>query len=99
MIDHLAMARQFLDGQLTERDDIVAAYVYGSVARGEATESSDIDMAMIIDGEPDKAARGGGVDTWRGGTYIEASLHAKKGYEDLEALLEIASCRMPCTTV
>ena len=54
MIDHLAMAREFLNEQLEKRGDIVAAYVYGSVARGESTEASDIDMAIIIDGEPDK---------------------------------------------
>ena len=86
MTDHLAMAREFLDEQLEKRDDIVASYVYGSVARGESNETSDIDIGLIVEGEPDKTAPG--VDAWRDGTYIEASLQPKSGFENLEELLE-----------
>ena len=87
MIDHLTMAREFLDEQLSKRNDIVAAYVYGSVARGEASESSDIDLAIVIDGESDSEKRGSGVDGWRDGTYIEASLSSRQSHEDPEEIL------------
>jgi len=88
MTDHLTMAREFLDEQLDKRDDIVASYVYGSVARGESNETSDIDIALIVEGEPDKTAPGAGVDAWRDSTYIEASLFPKSRFENLEGLLE-----------
>lgn len=87
MIDHLSIARAFLEEQLAKRDDIVAAYIYGSVVRGDATEDSDIDMAIVIAGEPDTTKYRGGVDGWRNGTYIEASLQPKAAYEDPERVL------------
>jgi predicted nucleotidyltransferase len=35
-----------------ERGDIVCAYLFGSVARGEQTASSDVDIAVLFDPPP-----------------------------------------------
>jgi hypothetical protein len=41
---------------LEEHDDIVAAYLFGSHARGEADVRSDIDVAVLLrPGRPDVA--------------------------------------------
>ena len=34
------------------QDDVLAAYVFGSVARGAATSGSDIDVAVLLKAEP-----------------------------------------------
>lgn len=44
MVDRIQMAKQYLQELLAEQDDIVGSFVGGSVARGEWTESSDIDQ-------------------------------------------------------
>ena len=33
-------------------DEVVSAYLFGSVARGEATAKSDIDLAILLRGRP-----------------------------------------------
>jgi predicted nucleotidyltransferase len=39
------------------REDVVAAYLFGSIARGEGRESSDADVAMLLrDGRPEVIA-------------------------------------------
>lgn len=37
---------------LERRDDVRLAYVFGSVARGRAGRRSDVDVAVLFDGEP-----------------------------------------------
>ena len=46
MVNRLEMAKLFVQEQLEKRDDIVGAFVVGSVARGEDTEASDIDLRI-----------------------------------------------------
>ena len=34
------------------RDDVIAVYLFGSVARGTATAASDVDVAVLLRGDP-----------------------------------------------
>ncbi len=87
-LNYLDIARDYLQELLHRRDDIVGAYVAGSVARGEATDLSDIDLVVIIAGEVDAALGRGGIDGWRNGIYMDAVLLAQQHFADLEALLQ-----------
>jgi len=87
MIDRLELAKQYVQEMLEKRDDIVGAFVVGSVARGDATETSDIDLALIVEGAEGKELQRGGVDTWRDGVYIEAALAPMEQYRDVEKVL------------
>ncbi len=44
------------------RSDVIAAYLFGSRARGAAREDSDVDVAVLIRGEPDSTLDGLGMD-------------------------------------
>ena len=88
MIDRLEMAKQYVQEMLEKRDDIVGAFVVGSVARGDATETSDIDLGLIIDGLKSDEILRGGVDAWRDGVYIELGLEPKNHYDDVERVLQ-----------
>jgi predicted nucleotidyltransferase len=87
MVDRIEIAKRFVQEQLQKRDDIVGAWVGGSVSRGEATESSDIDLGLIVE-EKFEGVRRGGFDTWQDGVYIEAGLSSKENYIDLEKVLQ-----------
>lgn len=89
MVNRRELAQRFIQAQLEKRTDIVAAWVAGSVARGEDTESSDIDILLVIAGEGGntKVTRGG-IDDWLDGIYIEAGLAPETEYTDLEAILQ-----------
>jgi len=56
---------------LIGRADVVLAYAFGSVARGEERASSDIDIAVVFDHPPD--AR----DLDRLATALEAAAHRR----------------------
>jgi predicted nucleotidyltransferase len=44
---------------LAEADrGVLAAYVFGSVARGSATDASDLDVALLLDGDPPHTVEG-----------------------------------------
>lgn len=87
-MNYMEIARNYLQEMLKRRDDIVAAYVAGSVARGQATELSDIDLEVIVAAEVDAALGRGGIDGWRNGIYIDAMLLAKERFVDPEILLQ-----------
>ena len=87
MADRVEMAKRFIQEQLQKRDDIIGALVMGSVARGEETEHSDIDLVLIVEGGEGKGYGRGGIDTWQDGVYIEAKLRPKESYDDLEKVL------------
>lgn len=87
-MNYLDIARAYLQELQHQHNDIVAAYVAGSVARGQATALSDIDLEVIIAGEVDAALGRGGIDGWRNGIYIDAMLLAKERFADPEALLQ-----------
>jgi uncharacterized protein len=44
------------------RSDVVAAYLFGSRARGTAREGSDVDVAVLFRGEPPATLDGLGMD-------------------------------------
>ena len=49
--------------------DVVTVAVFGSVARGDATEESDVDLAVVYPGDPDEhlsVELGGHVERWTG---------------------------------
>jgi predicted nucleotidyltransferase len=48
--DRIATARRYLEELLGQRQDIVAAWVGGSVARGQETALSDIDLYLMVAG-------------------------------------------------
>lgn len=87
-MNYLDIARAYLQELRHQRNDIVAAYVAGSVARGQATGLSDIDLVVIIAGEVDAALGRGGIDGWRNGIYIDAMLMAQERFVDPEVLLQ-----------
>ena len=87
MADRVEMARKFVREQLQKRGDIIGAFVGGSVARGEETEHSDIDLALIVEGGEGKGYGRGGTDTWQDGVYVEAGFVPKERYDDLEKVL------------
>ncbi len=86
MVNRLELAKSIIEEQLRNRSGIVGAFVAGSVARGEATQASDIDVALVVDEEYDTAGREN-LDMWRQGIYIEFPLFPKKQYADLEKVL------------
>ncbi len=89
-MNYLDIARDYLQELQHQRTDIVAAYVAGSVARGEATDLSDIDLVVLVAGEVDAALGRGGIDGWRNGIYLDAVLLAQQRFADLEAWLQDA---------
>ena len=50
MMNRIEIARQYVDELLRQRQDIVAVWVGGSVARGEETALSDIDLQLMAAG-------------------------------------------------
>jgi hypothetical protein len=81
------IAKAYVDELVSQRSDIIAAWVGGSVARGEETECSDIDLGLMAAHTRPGVIHRSGVDTWRSGVYIEAGLVAKEDYQDLETVL------------
>jgi predicted nucleotidyltransferase len=71
LVNRIELAKRFLQQQQKQRDDIVGAWIGGSTAQGEDTESSDIDMILVVSSDQ-KAMQRGGVDTWLDGVYVEA---------------------------
>ena len=87
MVDRLAMAKQYVQEMLEKRDDIVGAFVVGSVARGDASEGSDIDLGLVAEGMESEVLERAGIDTWRDGVYIEAALAPVEQYADVNKVL------------
>lgn len=87
-MNRIEIARQYVEEMRQQRQDIVAAWIVGSVARGEETELSDIDLSLMVagTGEMDRA----GLDLWREGIYIEANLVFQQSYVDLDEVLDDA---------
>lgn len=89
MSNHLEIARRFISDQLNRRNDLVAAFVVGSVARGEETEFSDIDLSLIVDDtEANHEMERSGSDAWIDGIYVEAATSSRDRYADLEQVMQ-----------
>lgn len=87
--NRLALADRFIQAQLAKRPDIIAAWVAGSTARGEESESSDIDVALVVAGDSGQTlgARDG-VDGWHEGIYHDAGYLPASNYADLETVMQ-----------
>ncbi|MFQ5795445.1 MAG: nucleotidyltransferase domain-containing protein [Candidatus Bipolaricaulia bacterium] len=88
MADHIEIAKKFVQEQLQKRDDLVGALLVGSVAKGEETEFSDIDLRLIVERVQEDLAKRVGIDAWREGVYIDAFPVPRKIYTDIEKILE-----------
>ena len=86
-MNRIEIARSYAEELLRQRSDIVAAWVDGSVARGEETAFSDIDLRLMVAGENTNTTGRAGLDGWRDGVYVEAGLVSQQDYLDLEAVL------------
>lgn len=84
-MNRVEIARQYVEELLAQRQDIVAAWVGGSVARGEETALSDIDLQLMVPGLG--THNRAGLDLWREGIYVEAGLVFQQEYADLETVL------------
>ena len=51
--DKLSIDQQGIAAYLAEQMDVVVGYLFGSVARGQATPRSDVDIAVLLDPELD----------------------------------------------
>jgi hypothetical protein len=91
MVNRLTLADRFIQTQLKKRPDIIGAWVGGSTARGEATESSDIDISLVISGNSGQSfgARAG-VDGWQDGIYYDAGYLSASDFADLETVMQNA---------
>jgi predicted nucleotidyltransferase len=76
VLDHLEMARRFAAAQIAKRTDVIGALVFGSVARGEATETSDIDLAIYVKEDTGEGKRD--LACWEEGVFIEAGAGAPR---------------------
>ena len=47
-----------LRASLSARGDVLAAYLFGSVARGTATATSDVDVAVLLSADPPRTLDG-----------------------------------------
>ena len=84
MADRIEIAHIFIEEQRQQRDDIIGAFVEGSVARGEDTESSDIDLGLVVEGAIQRTV----IHAWRDGVLIDSAVQSKEAYTDLEKILQ-----------
>lgn len=88
MANHLEIAKTFVQQKLVERDDIVGVLLVGSVARGDATEFSDVDLRVIVEQTDGNWLSRDGLDSWIDGIYIDAGLVAKDTYAAADKVLK-----------
>lgn len=88
MSRHLEIAQSFVREQLQQRQGIIGILLVGSVAYGEETAFSDIDLRLIVDVEPGTELERAGIDGWRDGIYIDALPVDRADYTDLEQVLD-----------
>jgi len=82
VIDRLELANQVVREQLEARHDIVGALVCGSVARGEATDTSDVDLLIYTKEQTGEGLRSSAC--WREEVFIETQISTAKGLGSLE---------------
>ena len=91
MADRLEMASQFIQEQLEKRDDIAGAVVWGSVARGDWNETSDIDVALLLNEVAGKlkwdSEEARSLCTWREGVFIEVKLRPIEDYSGFDRIM------------
>lgn len=87
MTDRIKIAQTFVQEQLHDRDDIIAALLVGSAASGETTAFSDIDLRLIVQGREETKLQREGIDRWIDGIYVDATFAAADDYVSAERAL------------
>lgn len=85
MPNHYELAIQIVHEQLEKRKDAIGAIVCGSVARGEATDTSDIDVTIYIKDKKDENVRA--AAGWREGIFVETQIRTINELDSLEAIM------------
>jgi hypothetical protein len=75
-VNRIEIAKRYLDELRQARSDIVGSWIGGSTSRGEDTESSDIDLLILVsEGQPSREQPRSwpiNADGWREGVYIDS---------------------------
>ena len=93
MVDRIELAKQYLQELRVARDDIVGSFVGGSVARGDWSESSDIDLVVLTSGSQDNGAAKGpfwanrSLATWREGVFIESAPRPLDNFSNFDEIM------------
>lgn len=92
MVNRLELAKRIVEEQRQQQPDLVAAWLVGSVARSEDTESSDIDIAFVVAGDVTGDALGyqRTIDGWFDGIYVEAATVSTQQYTELVQVMNDA---------
>jgi hypothetical protein len=85
--DPLAIASAFITEKLAAERSIVGAVVAGSVARGEATPASDLDVRLIVAGSGADELAGTNWHEWRDGVFVDVGYEPLAKYSDTDAAL------------
>ena len=81
----IRLGKLFSENLLSEYDDILAIYIYGSVGRGEATPHSDLDIHVVLDRIMTPAHEDRTIE----GVTVGISYHSRSMYfTDLQALIQ-----------
>src|SRR3954452_17214081 len=89
MVNRLEIVQRFVEEQRLARPELVAAFLTGSVARGEDQEVSDCDLTFLV-AEPVVPEALGASAEWREGVYLDVFVTTPKAYNDVERVLASA---------
>ncbi len=62
----LSAARSFVEDLQAQDDSVIGAFVHGSAARGDSLDDSDVDLHVVVEGEPPAPA-----SFWRDGVVLD----------------------------
>lgn len=85
MLDMVAIEASLRSFFERRSSGVVAAYLFGSVARGEARRTSDVDLAVLLGEEPTRTLDGLGLD-------LADELQAELGVPVQVVVLNTAPC-------
>jgi predicted nucleotidyltransferase len=86
MINRLEIVTHYIEEQRQTRQGVVGAFVVGSVSRSEDGESSDIDVALLVD-DSGVLPKLGETGAWRDGIYLDLFVAPQTDYNNLEKVL------------
>lgn len=62
----LSAARGFIEDLQSQDDTVIGAFIHGSAARGDSLDDSDVDLHVVVEGEPPAPAA-----FWRDGVVLD----------------------------
>jgi len=86
--NRLTIAEAFAKEQIEQNLNITGVFVYGSAARNDGVECSDIDIRLLVNDSSDKPAQLDGRLTWREGIFINAAYVWAADYSNAIELLK-----------